>query len=210
MDTTVPREAFDEVYATDELGAWVIGEPQPAVVALERDGWIRGSVLDAGTGAGEHTIYLAKRGYDVHGIDFAPGAIARARDNAARHGVDAGFAVADALRLGGPGRFDTVLDSALFHVFGPEDRLEYSRRLHAVTRPDALVHVLALSDAEPGSGPRISDTVIREAFTDGWQLEDLRTTSYRAIPNAEQAADLGAVAGEPLDLTAWLARIRRS
>jgi len=50
----------------------VIGQPQPAIVALESGGWIRGRVLDAGCSTGERTIHLARLGYDVLGIDSPP------------------------------------------------------------------------------------------------------------------------------------------
>ena len=63
---TQPPEIWNSVYDND-TAPWVIGEPQPAVLDLERAGWIRGRVLDPGTGAGEHTIALTKLGYDVLG-----------------------------------------------------------------------------------------------------------------------------------------------
>jgi SAM-dependent methyltransferase len=97
----------------------VIGEPQPAIVALERSGWIRGSVLDPGCGTGEHTIHLTALGYDVRGIDSSEHAIEQARANAAERNVAAWFEVADALLLGNDqtrdySTYDTVVDSALF------------------------------------------------------------------------------------------------
>ncbi len=58
-DTTPPKALFDDAYR-DGTPPWVIGEPQPAVVALEREGWVRGKVLDIGCGAGEHTILLTR------------------------------------------------------------------------------------------------------------------------------------------------------
>ncbi|WP_019814690.1 class I SAM-dependent methyltransferase [Saccharomonospora saliphila] len=209
MDTTVPREQFDAAYDEGWAG-WLIDEPQPAVVELERDGWLRGSVLDAGCGSGEHTILLAGRGYDVRGIDFSERAVDLARRNAERHGVSASFEMADALALEGTARFDTVVDSALFHVFGAEDRGRYADALHRVCRPGARVYVLALAlTDEPGFGPRISDAAIQDAFTDGWEIEDLSTSRYRGVARDEQAAELGVVSGTAVDLPAWLARVRR-
>jgi SAM-dependent methyltransferase len=198
--TTPPLSVFDEAYES-HTAPWVIGGPQPAIVALERDGWIRGTVLDTGCGTGEHTIHLTRLGYDVRGIDTSEIAIEQARVNAAEHKVAARFEVADALHLGNESTYDTVVDSALFHVFDPAARARYVRSLHRACRPDALVHVLALSDAGPGFGPQLSDTVIREAFGDGWVLEELRPSHYRGVVGSE---------GEPGDLPAWLARVRRT
>ncbi|HEX6356362.1 class I SAM-dependent methyltransferase [Actinophytocola sp.] len=206
MDFQTP---FDSAYKT--LSApWFIGGPQPAVVDLEREGWITGSVLDAGCGMGEHTIHLARLGYEVLGVDFSSPAVEAARGNAARQGVAARFEVADVLDLADRDRFDTVVDSALFHVFGPAERDAYTRSLHAVCRAGAYVHVLALSDVEPGLGPQISDSAIRDAFRDGWVLEDLRPSSYRVIVGPEDGDRLNLTAGQPADMTAWLARARKS
>ncbi|MBF6189657.1 class I SAM-dependent methyltransferase [Nocardia beijingensis] len=222
---TRPVEMWNTVYDND-TAPWVIGEPQPAIVALEREGGITGRVLDPGCGAGEHTILLTRLGYDVRGIDMSPSAVAYARANAARHGVpSAVFEVADALALGDrpdfagdpPGSapaFDTVVDSALFHVFGTDDeaRAAYVRSLHAVCKPGGTLHVLALSDVEPGFGPRISDTLIRESFRDGWTVEDLRPTRYRGRVTdvvADQVTGLEISESGQVDAAAWLARIRR-
>ncbi len=109
-DTTPALALFDQAYRTG-TPPWVIDEPQPAIVALEQQGRIRGKVLDAGCGAGEHTILLARNGYDVLGIDFAPAAVALARDNARAAGVDARFAVADALHLPDGEVYDTIIDT---------------------------------------------------------------------------------------------------
>jgi hypothetical protein len=56
---TSALSVFDEAYAT-RTAPWVIGEPQPAIVTLEREGWVRGTVLDVGCGTGEHTIISAR------------------------------------------------------------------------------------------------------------------------------------------------------
>ena len=207
-DVTPSRSLFDGAY---ESGAapWVIGEPQPAIVDVERRGFIRGKVLDVGCGAGEHTILLTRLGYDVLGIDFAPHAIELARRNAAAKGVDARFEVADAINLGAEARYDTIVDSALFHIFDDTDRAKYVNSLHTACRPGALVHVLALSDAGRGFGPEVSETVVREAFGDGWQLEALDTTVYRGVVGEAHADALGLPVGTRVDEPAWLARARR-
>ncbi len=209
MDSTVDLATFDSAYE-NRSAPWVIDQSQPAIVELERAGWIRGAVLDAGCGSGEHTIHLTELGYDVEGVDLSERALEQARANASARGVPARFAVADALDLGERPRYDTVLDSALFHVFGATDRPAYARSLHAACRPGAVVHVLALSNAQAATGPRISDTAIREAFGDGWDIEDLSPHRYRGIVRyAEDADRLGVALGEPADTAAWLARIRR-
>ncbi|MQY20775.1 class I SAM-dependent methyltransferase [Nocardia macrotermitis] len=219
---TQPTETWNAVYDND-TAPWVIGEPQPQVLTLEREGWIRGRVLDPGCGAGEHTIALTALGYDVLGVDFAPSAVAYARANAARKGVPAArFEVADMVAIGNDpglaaelGAFDTILDSALFHVFleDPQARAAYVNALHALCAPGGRVLLLALSDAEPGFGPRIGDGMIRESFGAGWELEDLRTGRYRgritgALP-PEALEGVSVDADGKVETAAWVARIAR-
>jgi SAM-dependent methyltransferase len=208
QSTPLPS-VFDEAY-TSRTAPWVIGQPQPAIVNLERQGWVRGKVLDAGCGTGEHTTYLAALGYDVCGLDLSSPAIEQARANAAARNVVAHFEVADALALRSEPTYDTVIDSALFHIFDASDRARYVRSLHRACRRGAVVHVLALADTGPRFGPQVSDTAIREAFGQGWSMEDLRAARYRGVViRDEHAVALNRSLGELVDLPAWLARARR-
>ncbi len=208
MDQTPALSHFDDFYK-NQTPPWVIGEPQPAIVALEREKRITGRVLDVGCGTGEHTILLARLGYDVLGVDGAPTAVEQARRNAAAQGVDARFEVGDALNLGDSPGYDTVVDSALFHVFDDADRSAYVGSLHRATRPGSVVHVLALSDAGRGFGPQVSEQTIRDAFGPGWQLEELASTTYRGVVTELHAEALGLAVGTRVDEPAWLVRVRR-
>ena len=61
-----------------------------------------GPVADLGCGPGAHALALARRGYDVVGIDGSPRMVEVARARAARDDVDATFEVHD---VSGPLRF---------------------------------------------------------------------------------------------------------
>lgn len=208
MDVTPTFSLFDDAYKTG-TAPWVIGEPQPAVVELEKTGLLRGAILDVGCGAGEHTILLARLGYDVLGIDFAPSAIDQASANAAARGVEARFEVADAMSLPPQPGYDTILDSALFHIFDDEDRTRYVCSLHGACRPGGLVHVLALSDRGHQFGPEVSESDIRTAFADGWALEALDTTIYRGVIGESHVETFDLPVGSLVDQPAYLARARR-
>jgi SAM-dependent methyltransferase len=207
MDQTPTISRFDDFYK-NQTPPWVIGEPQPAIVDLARTDAISGRVLDVGCGTGEHTILLARSGYDVLGIDGAPTAVEQARRNAEDQGVAARFEVADALNLGDSPGYDTIIDSALFHIFDDGDRAKYVQSLHTAARAGAIVHLLALSDAGRGFGPEVSEATIRDAFGAGWEIEELTTTTYRGVVTELQAEALGLAVGARVDEPAWLARIR--
>jgi SAM-dependent methyltransferase len=172
--STVPnRETFESMYAGKP--PWDIDKPQPAFVeAADR---VTGAVLDAGCGTGENALFFAGRGHPVLGIDFLERPVEQARRKAQERGVNAEFLRMDALTLTGMDRrFDSVIDSGLFHVFSDEDRPRYVAGLAQVTRPGGRVFVLCFSDEEPGEqGPRrVSQRELRDSFADGWAIEEIR------------------------------------
>ncbi|MBE9376571.1 class I SAM-dependent methyltransferase [Saccharopolyspora sp. HNM0983] len=202
METSVDTAVFEDGYRKGDP-PWVIGQPQPALVELERAGQVSGTVLDIGCGTGDNAVHLAALGYDVVGIDASPTALQRARATAAARGVEVRFEQADALDLSAQAVYDTVLDSALFHIFGTADQLRYTRSLHRAVR--GRVHLLALADAEPQIGPRVSAAEIRAAFADGWQLTRLERAHYRGVARGDSAAAFGVAEGEIVDAPAWSA-----
>ena len=101
-------------------------------------------------------------------------------------------------------RFDNVIDSGLFHVFGDEDRNRYVEGLEAVLKPGGRLFLLSFSDAEPGThGPRrVSLEELHAAFA-GWIVESVEPSRYEVWPDLK---DLSFSEGGP---KAWFAVIKR-
>ena len=158
----------------DGPAPWDTGQPQPAVVRLAAGGGFAGAVLDAGCGTGENALHVAALGLPVMGADVAETALAAARAKARDRGIEAEFAVADALALDRLGRrFGTVLDCGLFHTFDTGERPGYVASLASVTEHGGTLYVLCFSDDGPGTGPHpVSQAELKAAFTpgSGWRV----------------------------------------
>lgn len=172
------REAFRHAY--DTTPPWDIGRPQPAILDAADAGHIRGRVLDAGCGTGEHALLAASLGLDATGVDVVPAAIAMAERKAVERGLHVRFIVGDVLAADElVGTVDTVVDVGLFHVLDDGDRSRYLDVLRRVVPPDGQVVLLCFSDRVPGdAGPRrVSADELQTCFADGWRIAALDEAS---------------------------------
>ncbi len=172
---------FDSMY--DGIPPWDIGRPQKEIVKAVKRGEISGKVLDVGCGTGEHVMYLAGLVQEVWGIDFSPKAIKRANENAERRKISVNFLVLDALQLQSlEEKFDSIVDSGLFHVFSDKERLEFSQSLSSVLKSGGSYHMLCFSDKEPkdwGGPRRITQKEIRDTFKD-WRINYVREARFES------------------------------
>jgi SAM-dependent methyltransferase len=125
------RDQLGSLFGRDEQG----GEPP------------YGRVLDLGCGSGIWAVELAKRGWQVTGIDFVPKALRRARERAEEAGVEVRLIEADVTRLResdvGSG-FRFLLDLGLFHdELNDEQRQAMGREVSAVAAPGATLAMVA-------------------------------------------------------------------
>jgi SAM-dependent methyltransferase len=130
-------EFWEELYAARGDG-WELGAPAPSLVEfVEATPPPRGRVAVPGCGRGHDARYLASRGYEVTGFDWARAALAAARALAARDGVAVTFEERDIFTLGRarPNAFDGVWDYTCFCAIDPARRREYIRSLAGAVRP---------------------------------------------------------------------------
>jgi SAM-dependent methyltransferase len=139
-----------------------------------------GRALDLGTGSAIWAVQLAKRGWQVTGVDNVEKALARAHDRVRDAGVDVRLALGDVtdLRAAGIGSgFRLVLDTGTFHGLNGAQQAAMGREVSAVAAPDATVLLLVW--------PRRRRPLIRgasrgdvEAAFPGWNVTDVEGSGF--------------------------------
>lgn len=164
---------------------WSIGEPQPELATLIEQGKFRGEVLDAGCGEAAISLYLAERGFTTVGLDQSPTAIDLAKAEAASRGLtNASFAVADISDFGGyDGRFDTIVDSTLFHSMPVELREGYQQSIVRAAAPGASYFVLVFDRAGMPDGPAnpVTEDELRDVVSTYWTIDEIRPARIHGV-----------------------------
>lgn len=117
---------------------WDTGITPPEVVeAIEGPNPLMpGRALDLGCGSGTNSLYLARHGWQVIGVDLATVAIYRARRKAREAGLSVSFFAADVTRLGFlQPPFDLALDVGCFHALDAPGRVRYRDGLRRLLSP---------------------------------------------------------------------------
>ena len=182
---------WDDAYREEShiAGAppWNIGEPQPELAALIAAGKVRGEVLDAGCGHAELSLALAARGYTVVGIELTPTAVAAAKKAALERNLPSATFVQDDITTftGFDGRFDTIIDSTLFHSLPVEGRDGYQRSVLRAAAPGAVYYVLVFAKgafpAELEEKPNeVDEAELRTAVGKYWEIDEIRPAFIHA------------------------------
>lgn len=179
---------------------WLTHAVQPALEDAVWEGQVRGpAVLDLGCGAGDNSLYLARRGFAVTAVDIAPTAIAMARAKAQAEGLAVRFLVLDAAEIGDLGqRFDTILDFGLLPHLGGARRRRYLAGLQAVSHGGTRLLLQCRSErgARPRvlvGTPRLSQDQLHEAFDGAWRIDWVRAAALAGRGLAEAPGWLAAL-----------------
>jgi len=171
---------------------WDAATPPAALVHLVESGRVPpGRAVDFGCGGGNYSIYLARRGFDITGVDISPTAVALARRRARRRRVRCRFLTADVAgdlaALAGP--FDFAFDWELLHHLFPDQRARYVRNVWEKLAPGGAYLSLCFSVRDPQFGGRgryrttsigtvlyfSSEEELRALFTPGFSIRRLET-----------------------------------
>jgi SAM-dependent methyltransferase len=165
-----------------------------------------GRALDLGCGTGTNSIYLARHGWDVTGVDVVPRALAEAQRAAGAAGVAAAFVegdVTDLESLGLAGGFDLLVDAGCYHTIPRDGRDGYVRGVTALAAPGATLLLFGFASvpvASMGAGLKPDD--VRDRFA-GWEV-----VSVKEVTSEDLREQLGAnrPGGREPRMTTWAAR----
>lgn len=186
---------YDAAYAS--VPNWEIGRPQRAFVQLLNAGLIRSPVLDVGCGTGELSLFLARNGHQVLGIDLSMVAIQQARDKARWRRVSAEFVVWDALHLSAFKEsnlsFQTVVDSAMLHILGDRERDLFIDALGDIVPSGGLYYVLGDARRSAGDMYGITPSEIQRRFekANGWEMLFVHPTVFERRWSSNPAYFIG-------------------
>lgn len=192
---------------------WSLGEPQPEISALIDRGKITGDVLDAGCGEAALSLHVAALGHNTVGLDASPTAIKLAKAKAAEQALtNASFEVADISAFTGyDGRFNTIVDSTLFHSMPVELRDGYQRSIVRAAAPGASYFVLVFDRAGMPEGPAnaVTQDELRDVVSKYWVIDEIRPARIHAnIPDCGladfPAVDLRDEGNGRKSVSAWL------
>ena len=144
-----------------------------------------GRAIDIGCGTGTNVITLARSGWRVTGVDFAPRAISLAKRKIRKAGVAAELFVSDATTLRGiSGPFDLAFDLGCFHSIPHNLQANYLDQLERILAPKGFWLMYGFVRPEAAlSGTGLAEADIRRIsarFTLLWRRDGQDTTRGRS------------------------------
>ena len=152
MDTERSRR-WDEKYRTG-LPGWDRQGASPALLHwLETGALTACRILIPGCGHGYEVLELARRGFEVWGLDIAPTPLARLKARLAEAGLAAHLVQADALAWQPEHPFDAIYEQTCLCALAPEEWPAYAAQLYRWIKPGGLMFALFMQTGRPGGPP---------------------------------------------------------
>ena len=134
------RTPWDRGAANPQLARWI----DSGVLAPCR-------ILVPGCGSGHEVAALARQGFEVTGLDYAPAALTHTRRRLDEHRAEATLVEADALEWRAPAHFDAIYEQTCLCAIHPDHWLRYAEQLAGWLRPDGRLFALFMQVPRPGA-----------------------------------------------------------
>lgn len=145
---------------------WDRQGPSPALTRWLTLGRLRsGRILVPGCGRGHEVIELARAGFVVTALDFAPTAVTLLTRRLREQQLQAQVLQADMLVWQPPVPFDAVYEQTSLCALAPAQWGAYARQLHRWLRPGGGLYALFMQTNRPGGPPYHCDLArMRQLF----------------------------------------------
>lgn len=168
---TASADFWEDRYQVGDTG-WDLGAPAPPLLRASGELAPCRAVV-VGCGKGHEVLALARRGFRVVGVDFAPSAVEVGRRAAKEAQLDARFEQADVFALpANLGTFDLWVEHTCFCAIDPARRGDYVAAAARTLAPGGMVLGLFYAHGRKG-GPPFS--------TDGDALTRLFSTDFELL-----------------------------
>jgi 2-polyprenyl-3-methyl-5-hydroxy-6-metoxy-1,4-benzoquinol methylase len=142
---------------------WEIESPPAELVEVVENKLVAppARTLDVGSGTGNYSIWLAKQGFRVTGVEFSGKAVAIAKERATRHAVSVHFIHADARELTkvlAGETFDFIFDYSLLHHIAPPDFEAYAAQFPELLIPEGKLLLVCYSEKDEDAASKQSAT----------------------------------------------------
>lgn len=154
---------------------WDAGAIPPELSDLvEHEGGLpAGRALDIGCGTGAQSVYLARHGWQVTGVDDLAKPLRQARARARRSGVSVDWVRGDAAHLTESGLapgFDLVFDRGCFHGLNTHERAAYAAGVTQLASARAALLMMSFARNHIRFAPAGADeTEVVQTFA-AWEL----------------------------------------
>lgn len=145
-----------------------------------------GRALDVGCGSGRDAVYLAKRGWQVTGVDAAEAGLSAARQRAQHEDVEVQWVsgdVADLVALGLTPGYDLLYDFGCLHLLGDPARRGLARGLGELAGARATLLIGAFMAGRRLLLPRgIDEPELLALLGDTWELQETQSQVTEDMP----------------------------
>lgn len=197
---------MDKIYREipHEKIPWIQETPPIALVELISSGKVKScNAIEFGCGVGYYAIYLASVGFTITGVDISPTAIATAKNNARKKGVQCNFLVADVVSDLNEVKhtFDFAYDWELLHHIFPEKRQKYIKNIHKLLNPKGKYLSVCFSEEDLSFGGKgkyretplgthlyfSSESELKDLFEPYFKIIESKTIEIQGKPSSHLA-----------------------
>lgn len=152
---------------------WELGRPRSVLVDLVESGTLSGqTALDLSCGAGSNTLYLARTGFSVTGMDISLEAVKYTSRRARKEKLKVSLVACDFAQMPfAAGVFDLVLDFGCFHHVRMENRKNFIDDIARILSDGGFYQMTCFSYRNGPSWNHFAEHQVRDYFSGAFSVE---------------------------------------